>query len=285
MTRMRDTNITQARADIRATGADLAPGNTRRLRCPFCLGGRSHDESFYVTRTDDGGGVLYVCHRASCGKRGRLSLGGGLAPVQSITRVPLPGRWEGSLCPLRLPSYRKLYYEACCGPFLKTPSANGLFTVADDPEETVWILHDLYRQRIGVQTRKMLNGRKIVRSHKETATSLYNFFPGEGEFNQPHRPMWIVEDCLSAAAISSYGLPAVALLGTFLHKDVRDSITVCPVPAYVVALDPGAEKQAALVKSSLECYTTRPCFVLYMDKDFKNMTPQEQQQTLIRGAV
>ena len=269
----------QARAATRAIGADLLPGITSRVVCPFCSGGRTQEASFYVTRTDDGGSLLYVCHRASCAKRGRLSLGGSLNPIDSILQIPVPAVWDGDLSPTLPDKWRSLYDQAVCGPRARSAADNGLYGSAEHPDGIVWFLRDHIGQRIGVQTRRDTGGRKIVRSYKETPHTLFNYFPGNGD------SVWLVEDSLSAAAISAWGPRAVALLGTYLAHDVRDAVTSMMTKGFIVALDPGAEAAAALVKERLVCYTARPVHVLYMPKDFKNMTHKEQKHTITRGSL
>lgn len=59
---------------IRLIASELMEGDTSRGTCPFCHGGRHKEESFAVTRR--GGDALYVCHRASCGYKGVLSISG-----------------------------------------------------------------------------------------------------------------------------------------------------------------------------------------------------------------
>lgn len=274
---MKDLRITQARAAIRLAATELAEDDTARITCPFCGGGRSKDAAFYVTRT--GGSVLYVCHRASCGKRGRLSLAG---YVQNSTarKVAVHQPWTGRLTRVLPPAWEARAASAICGPDRReTPYYYGLYGNADDTQSVVWLLRDVYDRRIGVQTRTEKYGRKIVLSHKEGAKSLHSYFQGSDS-------LWIVEDCLSAAAVSAWGPRAVALLGTYLHDDVRDDITRFPTSGYIVALDPGAEKAAALVKSRLSCYTTRPVHVLYIQKDIKDMTYDEQRATILeRGRI
>lgn len=250
--------------------------------CPFCNGGRAKDVAFYVTRTDDGTGVLYVCHRASCGKRGRLMLDARhTGRITDIRVVPSREPWRGSLQRGLSPYWQAKYDAACLGELKRASYEVGLFANADWPDEIVWVLRDVYSQRIGIQTRcDDAPGRKIVKSHKETEKSLYAFFGGRGSLGT-----WIVEDCLSAAAVASHGRRAVALLGTYLHDDVRADITFSDSSGYIVALDPGAEKDANLVRERLACYTTRPIHVLYLPKDIKNMTESEQFATMVRGKL
>jgi len=278
MHNMKNPKITQARAAIRLAASELPDGDTARVSCPFCGGGRSKDEAFYITRLNHY--ALYVCHRATCGKRGRLALGDYVSTVDDIRKVPIPKPWTGALRRDLSAYWQGKYDQACLGEFKRPAYQIGLYANADWPDETVWLLHNRNGQRIGVQTRRDGPGRKVVRSHKETPASLYNYFGSNSDHGT-----WIVEDCLSAAALNSWGRRAVALLGTFLHDDVRADITYSPTSGFIVALDPGAERDAGIVKQRLSCYTTRPVHVLYMPKDFKNMNEQEQFATLVRGRI
>jgi hypothetical protein len=132
-----------------------------------------------------------------------------------------------------------------------------------------------------VQVRTDLpGGRKRVRTFKESTGSLYGFFPGAAGSQ-----VWIVEDCLSAAAIAAHNISAVSLCGTVLPHDVRDALVAHSASSYVVALDPGAEQPSAVARRKLACYTSRPVINVYMDKDFKNMTLKEQVDTIRSCAV
>lgn len=44
------------------------------ISCPWCRGGRNKDKSFSLTKRIDGL-VLFICHRAKCGRHGRLNHG------------------------------------------------------------------------------------------------------------------------------------------------------------------------------------------------------------------
>jgi len=60
---------------LRHAAAELESGTTSRIECPFCNGGSDRETSFAITRTSDAE-ALYKCHRASCGKAGRLAVWG-----------------------------------------------------------------------------------------------------------------------------------------------------------------------------------------------------------------
>lgn len=55
--------------NVRMMVLDLPVGSTTKgMTCPDCGGGLHNDKSFYVTRNE--GGLLFICHRASCGVSG-----------------------------------------------------------------------------------------------------------------------------------------------------------------------------------------------------------------------
>lgn len=58
---------------LRKYADEVQIGTTEtRWDCPFCGGGGNKDRAFSITRTDEVT-VLYDCHRASCGRSGRVS--------------------------------------------------------------------------------------------------------------------------------------------------------------------------------------------------------------------
>ena len=263
-----------ARTVIAAAASRLDAGETCALTCPFCNGGRTAEVSLYVTRQPDGA-APYICHRASCGERGVVSL----SPQAAIAaRKTSRGPWEGSLSRELSPYWRERFDRAVVGDDKREPHYYGLHALENDPDTAAWVLRDIYGQRLGISLRSDSQGKRI-RSHKETDKSLYHYLPGTGG-------TWVVEDALSAAAVCAHGRRAVALLGTVLHDDVREDITAHEPMGFIVALDPGAEKQAAQIGNRLRSYTTRPVHVLYNTKDIKDMTLDEQVALIFtRGAV
>lgn len=61
---------------LRHFAASLETGTTDRSElCPWCGGGRDEEAAFAITRISEAE-VLYKCHRASCGRSGRLAVWG-----------------------------------------------------------------------------------------------------------------------------------------------------------------------------------------------------------------
>lgn len=60
---------------LRHFAAEVENGTTERAICPFCDGGSTHERCFAVTRTSEAE-AKYCCHRATCGRHGRLAVWG-----------------------------------------------------------------------------------------------------------------------------------------------------------------------------------------------------------------
>lgn len=60
---------------LRHFASTVDTGTTERTDCPWCGGGLSREKGFAVTRTSEAE-ALYKCHRASCGRSGRLAVWG-----------------------------------------------------------------------------------------------------------------------------------------------------------------------------------------------------------------
>lgn len=60
---------------LRHFAAEIGTGTTERTDCPWCGGGDSNEKAFAVTRTSEAE-ALYKCHRATCGRHGRIACWG-----------------------------------------------------------------------------------------------------------------------------------------------------------------------------------------------------------------
>lgn len=67
--------MSNAFIQLRHFAATLETGTTERTECPWCGGGTDHEPAFAVTRTGEAE-AKYCCHRASCGRSGRLAVWG-----------------------------------------------------------------------------------------------------------------------------------------------------------------------------------------------------------------
>lgn len=67
--------MSNAFIQLRHFAATIETGITERTECPWCGGGESNEHAFAVTRVSEAE-AKYCCHRASCGRRGRLAVWG-----------------------------------------------------------------------------------------------------------------------------------------------------------------------------------------------------------------
>lgn len=85
------------RDEIKMEGSLLAVGESRRVLCAECHGGRSQERSMNLTRTADG--VLYHCHRVSCTLKPGF-VGGSAAVLGAKPKDSNLKPYQGALLPL-----------------------------------------------------------------------------------------------------------------------------------------------------------------------------------------
>lgn len=67
--------MSNAFIQLRHFAATVENGLTERCECPWCGGGESKEAAFAITRVSEAE-AKYICHRASCGKHGRIAVWG-----------------------------------------------------------------------------------------------------------------------------------------------------------------------------------------------------------------
>jgi hypothetical protein len=212
-------------------------GVNLRVRCPVC----EELEASAVTYPDGGG--TWLCFRASCGAR---------------------GAWPGSAGAGPLPTAPP--------PFVPRPVP---LWMLDDPGITVTQLRAFDGLTLGHQTRRVVDGKKEVRTWALLPRPMYHA-PVPILVHTPDAgALWFVEDARSAERLAAHGRRAVALLGTSLQdkllEELRFAVWRHAVTTMFVALDPGAEEAAAKVEARLneKFLALRTC-VVYLDTDIKD---------------
>lgn len=274
------------RAYLAAVATEARDGSLRLL-CPFCDGGPDREISLVLTLRDEG--AFYCCHRASCGEKGVLGgantrriLGEGGSKTPAKQHEP----YTGDIVPVS-GGYPARRWEAAriLDGYTRYPEYFGLWTDSTNSPE-VWVLRNVYGERIGVQTRyhdynpREDSYRKRVRTYKETSGPVYHALLHKWDGKE--RQCWIVEDALSAAVAHSWGHNAVALLGTYLSPELAMELGQISerTSAFIVALDPGAEHAALRAFNTLKSCTTRDCRVRYLTCDIKDMSFAQLQDVL-----
>jgi hypothetical protein len=81
---------------VKAEGFTLQVGSTKNIDCVFCEGGAHGDKNTLSVTRDSAGLVLYICHRAKCGTRGRiLTLGAGYSTAAVGQKTFIPNPYKG----------------------------------------------------------------------------------------------------------------------------------------------------------------------------------------------
>lgn len=217
--------------DIPSQYTHVTRGTTYSGICPVCDGGKTHEQSFSVSRNLDGY-FAWKCHRASCGYRGQEAAFGGATYERAAAREYLPYAEE-----LRLPTLNdewgfKLGFQTGEPEVERFAARRGYRVVTRHPEILAVELRALSGELRGYQLRTL---DKRIRTIRQADGPLY--YTGIAS----SRTAWLVEDPLSAAMLAEAGAIAIALLGTNLPDELLREIDEHPLIEHlVVCLDPDA---------------------------------------------
>lgn len=199
------------KTEVLAEAAGLAPGQSvSSLVCPKCGGGRSKEASFGVTRVESG--VLYNCHRDSCGFRGFIPT----APWASEYNEVKPKK--------KIKPYSKS--TAALGPEV-LEFLNNRFELNEEViSKAGWRLGlDDGRVIMPVRNRRGYDIGVTARSYDPKITKKSIAYPNGNDepwmawYNfRGGKTVVLVEDQVSAVKIAQFA-PSVALLGTGLNDE------------------------------------------------------------------
>ncbi len=214
--------------------------------CPMCEGGSRKRRTLSMNLRD--GIWLYLCHRGSCPVRGAFpAIGNDGKLVIGKTGAHFEPRPLGeayclpwSDCPI----FGRL--APVVGNVQTFATAHGLRAIESRPGTHVWRIRNVAGKLLGHVTRTEA---KLCLTYREEPGPFYGYFPGTSG-GPPHRPVVLVEDCLSAALLADNDFPAIALLSTDLSREaVREIVDGLPSGTrFVVALDPDAPGQVATAR-------------------------------------
>ena len=260
---------------LRQCAGELAPGEQRAgLRCPFCGGGSHRESSLSLTRANEVE-ALYYCHRASCGRSGRVACWGFRLPAE-------PNEMGDSTEPLKPP--RKLYTG--------TPKELGeqwsaylVQRFGLSKEETDWAgwqedtnsgdlncpIFDSKAVRIGTHTRKFPQSGNALAPKARTYFTGLNGGPAWFQRHGNLSPIVVVEDVISALKVSRH-FTAVALLGT--HLSTESLLSISSTRAEIIlALDKDATNKAFGYQKKYGLYA--PIKVAVLERDLKVCDDEE----------
>ena len=254
-------------SEVKLYGAELTQGETTREICPLCGGGTQSEKSLAITR-DDEGGLVYICHRASCGSRGTtLYKGGAMLPKLS---EPVRKRkvFEGktvalskylldkvhTLWGIRNPEY--WYWTKWGGGRLAMSIRSPTYV------HRGWVLRDIM-DRLSVKALTYLEP-------EEEGLSWYK--------EHPDQPTILCEDIPSAVRASKY-VNAVALLGTGVGLSKAAEIEKYATRPIIVALDQDATSTAFNIAMRYSALWG-DVEILMLEKDIKDMNEDEVRDLL-----
>ena len=261
-------------AQLKLLAKEIPRGTTANgQECPFCKGGKHGERALSITHRPDGV-VLFICHRASCSKAGRVFVNGQVSVNLDINH----------------------------GPEFKARPWTGNSRSLDSKER------ELLDQQYGLTFREINwhrlsmteDGRllfKIVGPAGQLRGHILRTLPGESnlpkaetykELNEPFagwfwtetsskKKIILVEDCLSAirAARQFY---SVALLGTNLSMDNMMELLKFS-DHLVLALDKDATKKALDYQQKYK-FIAPQLAVAILDKDLKHLPDNEIKERI-----
>jgi len=216
-------------SEVKLYGADLCLGESIREICPLCGGGSSSEKSLVITR-DDSGGLVYVCHRASCGSKGSTNYKGGaglpsLKPEKKVRKtfngvtVPLSDSLRERLFNMwGVTDVKHWYWTKDLGGRLAMSIRSPKYT------HRGWVMRD-------IQGRSAIKALTYLDEKEESLSWYKNSKSDAGTI--------LVEDIPSAVRASKYA-SSIALLGTGLGLDKAAEIEQYATRPIIVALDQDA---------------------------------------------
>lgn len=255
------------RDKIRLIGQELAIGFTdNKTLCVYCDGGDTKEKSFAVTRQDRMT-IAYICHRASCDKKGFLYLEGGAG--EEITKTgftPNPYRGQTQALEYEDLAFLDEKYDLDLDYVIKAGWCRAVepgFALAMPVISPVGTIRGVVVKRTIESGRKYVNSYKIVDE------------PWICWYRTSFRDVVVVEDQISALKAARFA-SSVALLGAELsHKKLDEIKQVVKTGKIWLALDRDASAKTFDYLKRYRTYCNGNLNGLMLSKDIKDMSYQE----------
>lgn len=268
--RLKEKRAKESEILLLSSEEDLEEGQTIRTVCPFCAGGGSVEVSMALTRR--GLGVLYKCHRDSCGASGF---------VQTANAAPPEG----------LGSKKKFEPRVFTRPTEELNDAQikyffDKYGLSSDDLSRGGVLYcpvmDRYcfpcftfERRVYAKNLRSYTGdspKSLL--YRETDYPLVSFYPAA----KPGGGVLVLtEDQTSAIKVSKFA-PACALLGTNLSWD-KVNVISSNYRDVVIALDPGTEDGVIRMIKEWKMFF-RNLTPVFLDKDPKDTALSKLKEEL-----
>lgn len=246
-------------------------GATVREICPRCGGGSSRERSLSLTLTDQGY-LLWNCHRASCGFRGKKPVWGVIELADRAAPKKQPKVFQGELTALPSPALQWFKEQFDLNPedlrdWKFAPEKNRISI-------PYFALNGKFRGMILREWREKLEPRNLVYKYAADEPFIGWVHPN------PLQVPVIVEDAISAAKVASAGFTALSLCGTNLSQTmVREIREVYPVA--ILALDADATGKAVSYAGTFRHLLGLT--VWYLEKDLKYVSRKRIQDAYYDG--
>lgn len=263
---------------LRHLAAELEIGVTARDQlCPFCNGGQSNERAFALTRTTEFE-AKYCCHRASCGKVGRIAvwgfrLDGSIPGPSTQKRKPFTPRLhtaetrelgEGWIAEL-LDQYEITESEATWAGWREELGSNYLVCPVRSPLGVVRG-HEIRRSKVQIP---------YVAGPKTKSYRILDV-PWLGWYRRvDSRPVVLVEDHISALKVSRH-FPAICLHGCHVTLEMLMEVLEVVGISGDIALALDKDATAKALKFVTEWRFLAPNFrCVPLEKDLKYVSDKE----------
>lgn len=201
--------------ELRLLATELYEHETRAgVVCPFCRGGRTGEGSLSITKLQ-AGAALYVCHRAACGRAGRVGENYGAHQASPVKLEFTPRLYDSSG---DVDVYRGSEPTEWLGRF-GIDSAEGAVPCRWNPanHRTVWEIRSSLGTLRGYELRAYRDeDRPKTLHYRHTPEPWVGWF---GANSDGRHVVVAVEDLVSAYKVSMAGYRSASLMGTNLNLD------------------------------------------------------------------
>lgn len=260
---------------LEVEGMDLAPGESVRMGCPFCLG---EGKTFSLTKTEDGA-LLYNCYRANCTAKGVLGHSTALLSAdRRRPRIVSPFDFEEYQSELtRLDEQARIVGVASFWHMpVDTWAKMGVMWHGFSSRLSLPIYGPDMSKRGYVQRIPPWSLSTKYPKTPKALTRLMNLSDptlGWGPSYALRGTVTVVEDIPSAFRLADAGIRAVALCGTHVSSDAAIELA-SNTDSIRWALDKDATRKAVEHCRDFR-YMFRHSSVALLPKDVKDMTRQE----------
>lgn len=215
--------MTHAIEELRLLARTLFEGEQRNGEvCPFCRGGRTGEKSLRITRLPSGT-CLYICGRASCGRKGRLegtTGAGGFAlhdaPTDRKPRDFEPRIFRGTL--EEVPDVIREYYISKYG-FREKDFRETSCRWSPEYNRTAWEVRSPIGAVRGYELRSHRDEDRPKTLHYRHSPDAWVGWVGVDKGAQREFVV-VVEDIISAHKVAGAGFTAASIMGSNVSLDV-----------------------------------------------------------------